>query len=55
MKKGEMANRYGIALPNETKMKGLKEGDSYKYLRVIQADGMKCHEMKENIKAEYYR
>ena len=29
MKKGKMANSDGIALPNKTKMKGLKEGDSY--------------------------
>ena len=36
-------------------MKGLKEGDSYKYLGVIQADGMKHHEIKEKVKTEYYR
>ena len=36
-------------------MKGLKEGDSYKYLGVIQADGMKQYEIKEKAKTEYYR
>ena len=36
-------------------MKGLKEGDSYKYLGVIQADGMKHHGMKEKVKPEYDR
>ena len=36
-------------------MKGLKEGDSYKYLGVIQADGMKHHEIKEKVKTVYYR
>ena len=50
MKKGKMANSDGIALPNKTAMKGLKEGGSYKYLAVIQADGMKHHEMKEKVK-----
>ena len=35
MKKGKMANSDGIALPNKA-MKGLKEGDRYKYLGVIQ-------------------
>ena len=55
IKKGKMANSDGIALPNKTTMKGLKEGDSYKYLGVIQADGMKQHEMKEKVKTEYYR
>ena len=47
MKKGKMTNSDGIALPNKTAMKGLKEGDSYKYLGVIPADGTKHHEMKE--------
>ena len=55
MKKGKMANSDGIALPNKTTMKGLKEGDSYKYLGVIKADEMKHHEMKEKVKTEYYR
>ena len=36
-------------------MKELKEGGSYKYLGVIQADGMKHHEIKEKVKTEYYR
>ena len=55
MKKGKMSNSDGIALPNKTTIKGLKEGDSYKYLRVMQADGMKHHDMKEKVKTEYYR
>ena len=55
MEKGKMANIDGIALPNKTTMKELKEGDSYNYLGVIQADGMKHHEMKEKVKTEYYR
>ena len=53
MKKGKMANSDGIALQNKT-MNELKEGGSYKYLGVIQADGMKHHEMKEKVKTEYY-
>ena len=55
MKKGKMTNSDGIVLPNKTTMKGLKEGDSYKYLGVIQEDGMKHHEMKEKVKTKYYR
>ena len=31
-------------------MTGLKEDDSYKHLGVIQTDGTKHHEMKENSK-----
>ena len=45
----------GIALPNKVTMKGLKEGDSWKCLGVIQVDGTKHHEMKEKVKTEYYR
>ena len=55
MKEGKMSNSDGIALPNKTTMKGLKVGDSYKYLGVIQVDGTKHHEMKEKVKTEYYR
>ena len=55
MKIGKMANSDEIVLPNKTTMKGLKEGDSYKYSDVIQADGMKHHKMKEKVKTEYYR
>ena len=50
-----MANSDGIALLNQTTMKGLKECDSYKYFEVIQADGMKHHEIQEKVKTEYYR
>ena len=50
MKKGKMANSDGIGLPNKTTMKRLEEGDSYKYLGVIQADGTKHHEIKEKLK-----
>ena len=55
VKKGNMANSDGIALLNQTTMKGLKECDSYKYFEVIQADGMKHHEIQEKVKTEYYR
>ena len=55
MKKGKMANSDGIATPNKTTMKGLKEGDSYYYLKVIQTNGTKHYEMKEKVKTEYYR
>ena len=37
IKKRKLANSDGIALPNKTTKEELKEGDSYKYLGVIQA------------------
>ena len=49
MKKGMMANSDRIALHNKT-MKGLKEGDSYWNIGVIQAAGIKHQEMKEKVK-----
>ena len=55
MKKGNMANSDGIALPNKTAIKRPKECDSYKYLGVIQVDGMKHHRMKGKVKTVYYR
>ena len=33
----------------------MTEGGSHKYIGVIQAGGTKHHEMKEKVKAEYYR
>ena len=50
MKKGKMANSDEIVLPNKTTMEGLKQSDSYNYLKVIRADRMKHHEMKEKAK-----
>ena len=55
MKKGKMVKSDKIALPNETTIKGLKQGNSYNYLKVIRAYRMKHHEMKENAKIEYYK
>ena len=37
MERGMMSSSDRIALPNKTTLKGTKEGDSYKYLGVIQA------------------
>ena len=52
MKKRKMANSDGTALPNKTTMQWLKVSDICKYLGVIQADGVKYHEIKENAKTE---
>ena len=52
MKKRKMTNSDGIELPIKKTMKGLKEGDSYKYLGVIQADRTKNYEIKDKVKTE---
>lgn len=46
IKKGRMANSDEITLPNKTTIKVLKEGDSYKYLRVIRADHREMNRKK---------
>ena len=51
MKQGKIANSDRMALPIKTTMKGLKEGDSYKYLGVVQAHGTKHHEIKKKLQA----
>ena len=55
MKKRNIAKSDGIVLSNKTTIKGLAEGGSYKYLVVIQADGMKHHKMKEKVRTELHR
>ena len=45
----------GIQLPNDTVMKSLVEGESYKYLGVLEVDEVMVNEMKNKVKEEYYR
>ena len=45
----------GIQLPNDTIIKSLVEGESYKYLGVLEADEVMVNEMKNKVKKEYYR
>ena len=52
---GLIANSDGIALPNKSTIKRLKEGDSYKYLGVILPHETKHHEINEKVKTEHYR
>ena len=55
MNKGMMANSDGIALPNKTTMKKVKEGNRYKYLGEKQTDGKQHQKKKKKGKIEYYR
>ena len=55
MKQGKMVVNEGIDLPNGETIKSLEEGESYKYLGVLQCDVVKHAEMKEKLKQEYYR
>ena len=55
MKRGKQIEANGIRLPDEKKIRSLKEDESYKYLGVLEADDLKRLEMKEIIKKEYKR
>ena len=55
MNRGKLTNTDGINLPNQQCIKALGEGEGYKYLGILEADGVKNNEMKEKIKTEYFR
>ena len=55
MKKGKIMKSDCIQLPQGKVIKSLEEGESYKYLGVLQADEVMVSEMKDKVKKEYYR
>ena len=54
MKRGKVVKSEGISIPNGKMMKNIEEG-GYKYLGILEADGVKHEEMKGQIKKEYIR
>ena len=52
-KRGEIVNSDGIELPSEKVIKLIEEGESYKYLGVLDADELMVNEMKDKMKKEY--
>ena len=55
MKKGKIAKSVGIELPNGKVIKSLQEGESYKYLGILEADKFLEEKMKLNVSKEYIR
>ena len=55
MKSGKRHLTDGMELPNQDKIKTLREKETYKYLGILEADTIKQVEMKEKIKKEYLR
>ena len=53
MKKGKMVKSDGIQLLNDKVIKSLEEGESYKYLGVLEADEVMVSEMSDKVKKEY--
>ena len=53
--KGKILKSDGIELAKEKVIKSLKEGESYKYLGVLEADEVTVNEIKNKVKKECYR
>ena len=55
MEKGKIVKSVGIELPDGKVIKSLQEGESYKYLRVLEADKFLEERIKLNVSKEYIR
>ena len=55
MEKGKIVESVGIELPNGKVIKSLQEGESYKYLGVLEADKFLEEKMKLNVSKECIR
>ena len=54
-KRGKLTKPTSIILDEETAIKELQQGDSYKYLGINEAEEIQHAKMKEKIRKEYYR
>jgi len=55
MKRGKMQNSEGIVLPDNQVISGLTTDQTYKYLGILEADGIKQEAMKSKVKQEYFK
>ena len=55
MEKGKIVKSVGIELPDVKVIKSLQEGESYKYLGILEADKFLEEKMKLNVSKEYIR
>ena len=55
MEKGKIVKSVGIELPDGKVIESLQEGESYKYLRILEADKFLEEKMKLNVSKEYIR
>ena len=55
MEKGKIVESAGIELPDGKVINSLQEGESYKYLRILEADKFLEEKMKLNVLKEYIR
>ena len=55
IEKGKIVKSVGIELPDGKVIKSLQEGESYKYLGILEADEFLEEKMKLNVLKEYIR
>ena len=55
IRRGKLARSNDIMLPDESMIEGLAEGGAYKYLGVLEAEGVTQEQMKNILKKEYKR
>ena len=55
MEKGKIVKSVGMELPDDEATKSLQEGESYKYLGILEADTFLEEKMKLNVSKEYIR
>ena len=55
MEKGKIVKSVGMELPNVKVIKSLQEGESYKYLGILEADEFLEENIKLNVSKEYIR
>ena len=55
MEKGKIAKSVGIELPDGKVIKSLQEGESYKFLGILEADKFLEEKIKLNVSKEYIR
>ena len=55
MEKGKIVKSVGIELPDGKVIRSLQEGESYKYLGILEADKFLEEKLKLNVSKEYIR
>ena len=55
MEKGKIVKPVGIELPDGKVIRSLQEGESYKYLGILESDKCLEEKMKLNVSKEYIR
>ena len=54
IEKGKIVKSVGIKLPDGKVIKSLQEGESYKYLAILEADRILGEDMKLKVSKEYF-